>query len=126
MKTHDVAKSLNALARFLKNGPNEDLGAFLSGRSVKSVDDIPTALSTLVALSSLGKSQWLSLISQYNLPIDVRPRDASRDILGKILKHLEESPESRRRISQDAMTSRPNTSPELQNALRLLLRPKFD
>jgi hypothetical protein len=80
------------------------------------------ALSTLVALSRFDKAQWLDIIQQYNFPIEVRPRDASRDILGKLLNHLEQDSESRQRLSVDAQKGRSDTSPELMKALQLLLK----
>lgn len=57
----------------------------------------------------------------HGFPIDVRPRDASRDIIGKLLKFLEENPDARNRLNHAAQKGRSETSPELARALQLLL-----
>jgi len=104
--------------------PDQELDDFrLAPRQTKpDPASIPMALSTLVALARFDKAQWLEIIRQYNFPIEIRPRDASRDILGKLLNHLEQNPESRKRLSIDAQRARPDTSPELMKALQLLLK----
>ena len=129
MKAYELAKALIDLAGILKKMPNVELyelGNRLSGslprRYSPSPENIPVALSTLVALSRLDKQQWLSFIHNYNFPIDIRPRDASRDILGKLLKHLEENPADRKKISDDAQRQAPKASPELLRALSVLLK----
>jgi hypothetical protein len=125
MKTHDIAKILSALANALRNAPNQTLDELSSGPSRKPQPDaqsIPIALSTLIALSDFDKNQWLFLIKEYNFPIEVRPRDASRDILGKILKHLEQNPEARSKLVQSSNKERSETSPELLRALQFLLK----
>jgi len=125
LKTHDVARVLTALAQLLRRGPNvplEDLRITGRSRPKTSTDQVPVALSTLVALSQFDKSQWIDLIHAYEFPVEIRPRDASRDILGKILRYLEESPEARKRLANQASRSRPDTSPELLRALQILLQ----
>jgi hypothetical protein len=125
MKTHEIARTLSLLAQALKEAPDQTLNELVSGnaRPKPNPASIPTALSTLVALSDFDKKQWQSFIIEYGMPIQVRPRDASRDIIGKILKYLEQSPEARRRV-QNAVTQRPRSdiSPELMSALQLLLK----
>lgn len=124
MKTHEVASILSALATALRKGPNvplDELGSSVK-RSKPNPEGIPLALSTLVALADFDKSQWLTFIRENSLPVDVRPRDASRDIIGKILNYLAENPEARQRLSNTAKSTRSETSPELMRALDLLLR----
>lgn len=125
MKTHDLAKAFRLLARTLQDMPNmpvEDLLYSLRRRR-PDTSSIPMALSTLVALSDFDKGQWIDLIHEYDFPIEVRPRDASRDILGKLLSHLEQSPESRRKLRSASNKSRSESSPELARALQFLLKP---
>ncbi|AZG77060.1 hypothetical protein [Methylocystis rosea] len=124
MKTHDAAKILMVLAQALRNAPNRDLDDFASSIAKPPQLDpasIPVALSTLVRLSEIDKRQWTTFIKEHNFPIEVRLRDASRDILGKLLKHLEQNPEARERLSKVAQRSRSETSPELMKALQFLL-----
>jgi hypothetical protein len=126
MKTHDLAKHLTSLTKALRQLPNmdlEDLG-FAEAKRPRVVDQssIPVALSTLVALNDIDKRQWLSFIDENQFPIDVRPRDASRDILGKLLRFLEQNPEARGRLTNSAQRERTSTAPELRRALDLLLK----
>jgi hypothetical protein len=125
MKTHEIAKVLSALAQGLRDAPDQSLDEFTSRTANPKPNpaSIPTALSTLVALADFDKRQWQAFISEYEMPIQVRPRDASRDILGKVLKHLEQNPQARQRL-RNAVTHRPRTdiSPELMSALQLLLK----
>lgn len=125
MKTHELADALQLLAKALRRTPNVWLDEFTElkhNRSSPDAASIPVALSTLVALAEFDKSQWESLIRDFNLPIEIRPRDASRDILGKLLKHLEQNPDARNRMVHRAQEGRSKTSPELMRAMQLLLK----
>ncbi|HEW9976969.1 TPA: hypothetical protein VGT13_003971 [Shewanella algae] len=130
MKSHDFAKQLTTMAKVLRNGPNIELSEldFNNFGSVSFVEpqveqsDIPKALSMLVGLNNVNKGQWLDLIEDYQLPIDIRPRDATRDIIGKILRHLSENQEARERLSgKKAKKVSNSSSSELADALSILL-----
>lgn len=122
MKTHDVAKILIQLGRMLRKAPNVELSELNFTQPAKlKKGDVAVGLSTLVELAKIDKSQWLSLTYEYNLPIEIRPRDASRDILGKVLKYLEEHPEAQQKI-KDSVNNNSQASPELMRALSLLLK----
>lgn len=125
MNTHEFARSLNILARALRAGPkleldrlNELIG-YKSGTKLGS-DEIRIGLDHLVALSRVDKKKWVELISEYNFPIKIRPRDASRDILGKLLRYLEKTPEARKLLRRSTPSDK--ASPELMKALASLLR----
>lgn len=126
MKTHDLAKALETLARVLRSAPNlpvEELQDQIgSSRRHPEPSEIPLALSTLVALADIDKGQWIDFIRVNSFPIDVRPRDASRDVVGKLLRYLEQTPEARKKITNIAAHARSQTSPELQKALDFLLK----
>lgn len=124
MKTHDLAKALESLARVLRRAPDTTLDELtsLSPRRKPESSEIPLALSTLVGLADIDKSQWLKFIQANGFPIDIRPRDASRDVVGKLLRYLEQSPEARKKITTVAERARSQTSPELQRALDFLLK----
>ncbi|MEQ8594706.1 MAG: hypothetical protein RIC04_13620 [Parvibaculum sp.] len=124
MKTHEIAKLLMSLARALQSAPNQTLDDLASGgrkRRAPDPDEIPVALGTLVALSDVDKNQWYKLIQENNFPIEIRPRDASRDVLGKLLRFLEQNPEARKKLTKSRV-ERSSTSPELARALQFLLR----
>lgn len=125
MTTHEVARILSALATALRKAPDQTLEELAAGSGPKrkvDANNIPVALSTLVALSDFDKAQWLSFISEYGFPIQVRPRDASRDILGKLLNFLERNPDARNKLAASAQKERSQTSPELLRALQTLLK----
>lgn len=131
MKSHDFARHLMTMARVLKSGPNVDLddidiSGFSSSPSDKASvrpEDIPQALHMLVGLNNVPKQQWINLIDEYNFDIEIRPRDANRDIYGKLLKYLSDNPIARQRLLA-GKKDRPSAgvSPELADALTLLLR----
>jgi hypothetical protein len=124
MKTHAIAHVLMSLAQALRKGPDVELSklAVAPTRSKPNPSDIPMALSALVALSQIDKAQWRAVIDEYKLPISVLSTESTRDVVGKILRHLEKDAEARRRLKQAAQRSRPDISPELMNALNFLLK----
>ncbi len=132
MKAHQFASGLQALADLLKSGPNveiENLSLITashhrneaSDKSSNRKADLPIALSALLSLSRIDKVEWLNLISELNLPVEIRPRDASRDILGKVLRVLERDPEARLQLSRKVKGKEAAASPELARALSSLL-----
>jgi hypothetical protein len=125
MKTHEVAKVLTSLAQVLRSGPNVELDQIAYERPVRgkpNPSDIPIALSALVSLSQFDKSHWRAVIEEYGLPVQVRPAESTRDIVGKILRALERDPEARNRLTQAVQRSKSSVSPELMNALNSLLK----
>lgn len=124
MKTHDLARQLTSLAKALKALPNmevDGLSKLVPTNSAVSDESIAMGLTTMAALSDIDKQQWHMFIQQHKLPIEIRPRDASRDIIGKILTYLQNDREASQRLARSA-AEKPTTSPELQRALQLLLR----
>lgn len=130
MKSHDFAKQLALMAQALKSAPNvelEDLSDWqfaFSRRSLPSVrdEDIPQALNMLVGLNGVSKQQWLSLIEEFGFDVDVRHRDANRDIFGKLLKFLADNPGERDRLVGKKGKKPIHASEELANALTILLK----
>ncbi|MPN10979.1 hypothetical protein SDC9_158277 [bioreactor metagenome] len=131
MYTHELADALRKLATVLKKGQNVELGelsdlmgAFIPDRSLYKSSrsgDLPLALNALLSLSSFDKTEWVALIGDLGLPIQIRPRDASRDIMGKVLKHLEVNPDARKRLEFRVHNRDSRASPELARALSSLL-----
>lgn len=127
MKTRDAAKALYAVARLLDTFPNVELSNINNinieshNSNTMSNDMIAVNLNTLIRLSAIDKQQWINFARDNNLNIDFRQRDASRDILGKILKYIEKNPEAQKAIESKATKISGAHSAELTNALRLLL-----
>jgi hypothetical protein len=125
MKSHELANALSTLARLLKAGPNVELSQLNIRDSFggpHSSQNLAVNLSTLVSLSSVDKSKWMELIYEYKFPIDVRPRDGSRDIIGKLFAYLEANPLAQEKLKSSATRSTSQSSPELMKALSTLLR----
>lgn len=130
MKSHDFAKQLTIMAKILKSGPNTeledlDLSQIISIRNNKThninQNDVPKALSMLVGLNDVKKSQWVELIEDYSFNIEIRSRDATRDIIGKLLNYLSQNQEERERLTGKKTKKNTNSSAELADALSILL-----
>lgn len=131
MRTHELSKVLVTLSKILKSGPDVELDGWALNSRKKSADigdaeikdaDIPAALYTLVKLNDVSKSQWISLINEYGIEVDIRPRDANRDIVGKILSYLASNPIARENLISSSAKKNVSESSELANALNLLLK----
>lgn len=130
MYTHDFADALKQLAAILRRGPNVELVELssvfqpsrhgFSGQTNRR-DDLPIALSALLSLSRIDKKEWIDLVQELGLKVEIRPRDASRDILGKVLKTLEDEPAARERLERRVKSKEKLASPELARALSSLL-----
>ena len=130
MKSHELATALSELAQLLKSGPNVSVGELrLSSPGLfqkETTQNIAVNLSTLVSLSRIDKRQWLNFVAENALPIQLRPRDASRDILGKVLTYLDNHAEARERVKQAAVGRRTGqTSSELMKAFSILLGDSY-
>lgn len=135
MKAHEFARHLAQLARLLKRGPDFELESAHPGaidpsgitrqakRSrVLPKDDIPIALNALLALSSIDKKDWVELIKDVGLPIEVRSSQSTRDVLGKVLTLLESDPIARDMLTRRVRSKASRGSPELLRALSSLLK----
>ncbi|MCA2013489.1 hypothetical protein LCM17_18505 [Cereibacter sphaeroides] len=123
MKTHDLAKAIMQLGKVLRSLPNQELdelGSILSKSTKESSKDIGVSLSVLAALSKFSKSDWENTARDFDIPVDIRPRDAARDIMGKILNYLAENESERERVAMKSRESNDEPS-ELSNALKFLL-----
>jgi hypothetical protein len=122
MNTHDLAKELRRLADALESAPRLELGKKWDRLDHRRADNEGLPLNALVELSRFSKQEWLNLVVELGLEVDIRSRDASRDILGKVLKALEEQPEATERLKKSVKERRSEGSPELAKALSLLLK----
>lgn len=123
MKTHDLAKALTQLGKLLRTLPNQDLddlGSTIAKYASGSTANVGISLSALASLSKFSKSDWEKIARDFELPVDLRPRDAARDVMGKILTYLAENDAERRRVEMKSRVATDEPS-ELSNALRFLL-----
>jgi len=128
VKTHLLAKSLSELARVLRKLPNVELNELqdvvnTSRSSAHPEDDVAVSLDALVGLARVDKQRWHDFIKDHRFPIEVRPRDASRDILGKLLKYLESNPRALQKLKARSKR-RMEPSSELLQAFETLLRER--
>lgn len=124
MKTHEIAKALRTLATLLEQSSNVPVeeAAITTSSSKLNSSQMAVSLSTLVELSRVDKRQWLAFINDLGFPIEIRPRDASRDILGKLLNYLETNQTAREKLKTKAASKGSEASPELMKALSSLLK----
>ncbi len=124
MKTHDLAKALAQLGKVLRGLPNQEvdsLGDALSARTQTPTAEIGISLSALAALSKYNKVDWENVVREFELPIELRSRDAARDIMGKIINYLAENDAERERVARESRAASSGTPSELSNALKFLL-----
>lgn len=123
MKTHELAKALNALAKMLRSLPNqeiEDFAEIVEASKSTPPSDVGISLSTLAAFSNYSKRDWQGVIDDFEFPIQIRARDAGRDVMGKILSYLAENKNERDRVARKSGTIN-SPSSELSSALNFLL-----
>lgn len=126
MKTYELAKALDMLAKILKSMPNQDLEdlKLTSNNTTPEVsgkNEAIVGLHTLANLSKIDKKQWLDLIEEHKFDISVRPRDANRDIIGKLLKYIDSDKNAQLAIKRSAEQSNNSSSKELSRALSILI-----
>jgi hypothetical protein len=122
MKTHDAAKAFTQMGKLLRSLPNQDMDEFASGagyRQSSPPSNVGISLSALAAFSKYGRLDWEKVVRDFELPIELRPRDGARDIMGKILTYLVEHDDERERVAKKSSSS--NSPSELSNALKYLL-----
>lgn len=128
MRTHDLARELMRLAKALQRAPDLDLSDLdiVLARSTPrmSPSQMAVSLSTLVDLSRIDRQEWIDLIQNHGFQIPIRPRDASRDILGKLLRFLETNNEAREQLKRSTPSKSSEASPELMRALSSLLKDR--
>jgi len=118
-----MARSLRQLADWLDTLPDQSLeGIHLSHQHLEgSRAALALNVSTLASLSRIDRGTWINFIQEHRFPIEVRSRDASRDILGKLLKFLEKEPGAVAYLQRRARSGIV-ASPELARALEALLK----
>jgi hypothetical protein len=125
MKTHELAKSLRLLASLLEisdNIPLEEVTVTAISGSKLNSSQMAVSLTTLVELSRVDKQQWLAFIKELGFPIEVSPRDGSRNVLGKLLSYLETNKDARDKLKTKAASKGSEASPELMKALSSLMK----
>jgi len=137
MKTHELAKALTQLSRVLKAGPNiefeelTNLSTYLSSKKPpqstrsKSVEpdlsEKGAGLLLLTKMANNNKKDLVELANDLQIPLEVRPADAVRDVLGKMLKHINENPEVQKRLSTVDAKNSPAANSTLARALSILM-----
>jgi len=126
MKTYELANSLVLLAKILKSMPNQELSELSFPLGSARMDGVErneavVGLHTLANLSKIDKKQWLDLIEEHGFDISVRPRDANRDIIGKLLRYIDKNESAQQAIKRSAEQSNNKSSKELSRALSILM-----
>jgi hypothetical protein len=129
MKTHEFADALLVLARMLKSGRNVELKDWSGPATATNGDghdttDAGLSLAVLAGLSRYSKNQWRVLMKEWAIPVEVRPTDSVRDLVGRLLRYLEEHPDLLRKIKTESAKKSTKASPELLKALSILLGEK--
>ena len=122
MKTHELAKALQQLSKVLRALPNQELDSLGSAFAEPNArQNVGISLSALAALSKFNKLDWEQVVRDFELPLEIRPRDGARDVMGKIITYLAENDAERERVARKSSPSDPDRPSELSNALHFLL-----
>ena len=122
MKTHELAKALEQLAKLLKLSPNVELDELkISQKESLDAEKIALSLDNLVVLSRFDKKQWIGFFDENNLPIEYRDRDSSYDLLAKLLRYLDKNPPAMEKLKKN-IGKNSTESPELMKAFDFLLK----
>jgi hypothetical protein len=137
MKTHELAKALTQLSRVLKAGPNiefeelTNLSTYLTSKkptrtaSKKPVDttlaEQGAGLALLAQMANYKKQDLVALAEALDIPLALRPADAVRDVLGKMLKYINENPDVKKRLGQTEDKAIPESASSLAKALSILM-----
>jgi hypothetical protein len=127
MKAHDLSTALRGLSQLLKRAPNvpiEEL-EFVSPHTSSAPslhENAPVALGVLVKLAEYGKPEWVALISELGLNVPIKKTDSTRDLIGRLLKYISENDDAMKSITSRVATRKSNVSPELINALTILMK----
>lgn len=128
MKSHELAKALNELVNILKAQPSVELSKMKLSASPPvqklGTNQIAVSLDVLISLATIDKSEWLNFAKEMKLPLEFRPRDGSRDILGKIFKYLEENRDAREMVKARVRQKSLEGSASVMKALSLLIPEK--
>lgn len=130
--THELADYLIMLARLLRTmpeGPVEEefrRKKYRDESSKMTAYSEPSALVALVGFSKFTKNDWANFIHEMDLPIQVEPRHASRDLMGKIINYFSDHPEGRARLRSISKRGvKDETSQALANAFSVLMKNRL-
>jgi hypothetical protein len=90
-------------------------------RSEKTLSERGAGIALLAQMASYEKSDLLLLARELNIPVEVRKADAVRDVLGKILKYINDNPDVKDRLSYTAERGDFGGASTLAKALSILL-----
>jgi len=126
MKTHQIANLLEKLASALRRGPNIELSEAsvidTLQREDVSTPQMEVGIDMLLSLSKIDKNEWKTFLREYGFPIQIVPRDSSRNIIDKLLRFLKEHPEAHKIIRQSASRQGGSTADAISKALSALLK----
>lgn len=129
ISTHELADLLVMLARMLRSMPEGPLDEEFKRKRFRDREqktfafNEPSALIALVGFSKFTKNDWVNFIHEMDLPIRVESKNASRDLMGKIISYFADHPEGRARLrSISRRGSRGGTSQALLDAFTVLMK----
>jgi hypothetical protein len=60
-------------------------------------------------------------VKELDLDVEIKPADSVRNILGRLLKYLNDNKDIQKKLVEKAKKPQPNVSPELMKALSILM-----
>jgi hypothetical protein len=128
--TLELSEILDELARILRKLPDSELGP--TGRPLAIAgSNRPTKTNSralngisLARMSKYPKSELMKLIEANQIPLVVRSKDSTENVLRRLRAYLKENSVSKRKIRNQVAHGR--TSPELTSALSYLLKDRYE
>ena len=118
----ELISALRSIATLLKNSPNIEIE---QSKLMKKTDNLAVTLKALSSLSKYTKQQWVSVIGEFGLDIELNPRASSRDVLGKVLAYLDENPDVLKKFEKkNRPVSRNKNETSLEDTLSKLINYK--
>lgn len=129
LSTHEMADLLVMLARILRSMPEGPIEEELHRARSRDRErkfaaySEPSALVALVGFSKFTKGDWVNFIHEMDLPISIDPKNASRDLMGKIVSYFADHPEGRVRLKNMSRRGvKGEASQALLDAFSVLMR----
>ena len=137
LSTHEFAYQLRRLAASLLSGPDIPLSQLSFSQPTSNSTGTRRKSSPVTSqnkgdvdiigaytiLFDVQKSDWIQILEKAEIPLTFRPRDASRDIIGRLFGYLRDNPDAQERLKLAVRkeSSSTKSNAQLANALRTLL-----
>jgi hypothetical protein len=109
----DTAAAMVALRDLLDASSSAEL---IELKLVPRRENIGSLLIKFAELSKFGKQEWIDLVNDYGINLDLNPRDSARDVMGRLARYLRDHPGAM--AEAPARSATPKTTPSGKGSTR--------